>query len=159
MQYRQHLNTPHGTLNVEANSKGVCAITFLDKLENDLNSEPLCANAITEEACEQLSAYYQKKLTQFSLPIDTKGTPFQQNVWQALLKIPYGETVTYLDIAKAINNHKAVRAVGMANGRNPISIVIPCHRVVGSNNTLTGYAWGLQRKQFLLDLERSNSIN
>jgi len=94
-----------------------------------------------------------KSVTETNMPIDVKGTEFQTSVWKALQNIPYGQTVSYLDIAKTIGNPKAVRAVGLANGKNPIAIVVPCHRVIGSNRTLTGYAGGLARKQFLLNLE------
>ena len=111
-----------------------------------------------QEACKQLNGYFSGTLTQFDLPLAAKGTPFQHQVWQALGEIKYGDTASYADIANAIENPKAVRAVGMANGKNPIAIVVPCHRVIGSNNTLTGYAGGLSRKQFLLNLEGAQGV-
>ena len=104
-------------------------------------------------AAEQLGAYFAGELDAFDLPLAPAGTPFQRRVWDALLTIPYGETATYAELAAAIGRPGAARAVGHANGRNPISIVIPCHRVVGSDGTLTGYAGGLDRKRALLDLE------
>ncbi|NCO45642.1 MAG: methylated-DNA--[protein]-cysteine S-methyltransferase, partial [Vibrio sp.] len=106
---------------------------------------------------KQLDEYFSGKRTIFTLPLAAKGTEFQQSVWQALCKIPYGETWNYQQIAEAIGNPKAVRAVGLANGRNPISIIVPCHRVIGKSGKLTGYAGGLNRKASLLELERTTT--
>ncbi|MFO7695095.1 MAG: methylated-DNA--[protein]-cysteine S-methyltransferase [Vicinamibacterales bacterium] len=105
----------------------------------------------------QLREYFQGKRTEFDLPLHPKGTPFQQSVWKALLKIPYGKTRSYGDIAKAIGRPTAVRAVGLANGRNPLPIVVPCHRVIGASGKLVGYGGGLHVKQALLDREREVS--
>ena len=105
------------------------------------------------EAVAQLHAYFAGRLRAFDLPLEPRATPFQAQVLGALLEIPYGELRSYKDIAQAIGNPKAVRAVGTANGTNPIAIFIPCHRVVGSNGSLTGFAGGLPAKRFLLDLE------
>jgi methylated-DNA-[protein]-cysteine S-methyltransferase len=102
------------------------------------------------EAREQLDAYFAGKLLSFDLPLAPEGTPFQQRVWSALREIPFGDVVSYSDIARRIGAPAAVRAVGAANGRNPISIMIPCHRVVGANGSLTGYGGGLERKRWLL---------
>lgn len=106
------------------------------------------------EASRQLEEYFSGNRREFILPLAPKGTPFQLRVWQALSAIPYGETRTYGDIARRIGSPKACRAVGMANHRNPISIIVPCHRVVGANGSLTGYGGGLEAKRFLLELER-----
>lgn len=106
------------------------------------------------EAIDQLSAYFAGRLRAFDLPLEPAGTPFQQRVWKALLDIPYGETESYGALARRIGDVKAVRAVGLANGANPISIVIPCHRVIGANGSLVGYGGGLPNKRALLDLER-----
>lgn len=111
--------------------------------------------AVLEQAKRQLIEYADGKRKIFSLPLNPKGTPFQQQVWAALQQIPYGEKETYKGIAEKIGNPKACRAVGLANNRNPIAIVIPCHRVVGSNGNLTGYAYGLNMKQELLCLEEN----
>ena len=105
---------------------------------------------------EQFAAYFAGRLRRFDLPLAATGTPFQQAVWQALCDIPYGETRSYGDIARTIGKPNAVRAVGAANGRNPLSIIIPCHRVIGQNGSLTGYAGGLPIKQALLTLERAS---
>ncbi len=105
----------------------------------------------------QLDEYFRGKRKAFDLALDPQGTPFQRSVLDALLEIPYGETRSYLDIAERIGNPKAVRAVGSANGSNPIAVIIPCHRVIGSNGSLTGFGGGLESKRYLLDLELSHS--
>jgi methylated-DNA-[protein]-cysteine S-methyltransferase len=105
------------------------------------------------EARRQVSEYLAGERTSFDLPLRMEGTPFQREVWQALTEIPYGETVSYGELARRIGRPDACRAVGLANGRNPISIVVPCHRVIGASGTLTGYGGGLGRKRFLLELE------
>ena len=105
-------------------------------------------------AREQVEAYFAGELTAFDLLLAPRGTPFQEKVWEALRAIPYGATASYRDIAGRVGNPTAVRAVGAANGRNPISIVIPCHRVIGADGSLTGYGGGMERKRWLLDLEQ-----
>jgi methylated-DNA-[protein]-cysteine S-methyltransferase len=104
-------------------------------------------------AADQLAAYFDGRLTEFTVPLAPAGTPFQRRVWAELRAIPYGETWSYGQLASKIGNPAAVRAVGLANGRNPIAVVIPCHRVIGSDGSLTGYGGGLDRKRYLLDLE------
>lgn len=117
----------------------------------DPDAEPFAA------AAGQLAAYFAGDLTSFDLPLGMAGTPFQRRVWAQLLEIPFGQTVSYGELAVAIGKPSASRAVGLANGRNPISIVVPCHRVVGSDGSLTGYGGGLDRKRFLLALERGGA--
>jgi methylated-DNA-[protein]-cysteine S-methyltransferase len=104
--------------------------------------------------CKELDQYFAGRLKKFSTKLAFKGTPFQNDVWKQLTRIPYGETISYLDLAKRIDNPKAVRAVGMANGANPIAIIVPCHRVIGSNGSLTGFGGGLPTKRALLELEK-----
>jgi len=111
---------------------------------------------LIQKAAAQIKEYFEGKRKQFKLPLVMHGTEFQMAVWQALQKIPYGETRSYKEIAAAIGKPKAVRAVGMANNRNPISIIVPCHRVIGHDGKLTGYGGGLPLKQFLLELEQSH---
>jgi methylated-DNA-[protein]-cysteine S-methyltransferase len=111
-------------------------------------------DAVLGEAREQLAAYFARELKEFDLPLATAGTPFQQQVWSALRAVPYGTTCTYGELAVAVGRPTAVRAVGAANGRNPICLVVPCHRVVGAGGALTGYAGGLERKSYLLALEQ-----
>lgn len=111
--------------------------------------------SLIKEAFQQLNEYLQGIRKIFDLPLNPRGTEFQKQVWKALLEIPYGETRSYKQIAETIGNPKAVRAVGMANNRNPLLIVVPCHRVIGANGKLTGYGAGLEKKEFLLRLEKS----
>lgn len=151
------MKSPVGVLTLVGSETGLAAILW----ENDrpgrvrLNfSEIDNTNPILVETERQLNEYFDGQRTSFSVPLNFIGTDFQQKVWRALLTIPFGETRTYGDIAKQIGNEAAVRAVGAANGRNPISIIGPCHRVIGANGTLTGYAGGLAVKELLLNLER-----
>lgn len=123
------------------------------RIVSSLNEENPCA--FTKKCILELKEYFEGKRTVFDLPVKFQGTPFQVSVWNALLDIPYGKTVTYLDIAKRIGNPKSVRAVGGAIHKNPIMIVVPCHRVIGKNKSLIGYAYGLSLKQELLSLEGS----
>ena len=124
--------------------------------QREVERAELKETALIREAKKQLDEYLLGRRKEFNLPLKAKGTEFQQRVWQALLDIPYGETKSYGEIAKIIGNPKAARAVGLANNRNPISIFIPCHRVIGKNGKLVGYGGGLQIKEFLLTLERKN---
>jgi methylated-DNA-[protein]-cysteine S-methyltransferase len=114
---------------------------------------PEARTALFGAAAEQLDAYFAGELTEFGLPLNLHGTPFQRHVWAGLRAIPYGETVTYGELAERIGRPGASRAVGLANGRNPVGVIVPCHRVIGSTGSLTGYGGGLDRKRFLLDLE------
>lgn len=150
MQYQMDLATPVGYLRVTATNQAVTQITFYD---NALAPEHVLPNSITEKAITQLQEYLNKERSKFDLPLSPKGTDFQQRVWQQLLSVEYGCTASYLAIATALNKPTACRAVGAANGKNPIGVVIPCHRVIGANGSLTGYAGGLDRKSFLLQLE------
>jgi methylated-DNA-[protein]-cysteine S-methyltransferase len=111
------------------------------------------------ETKEQIAAYFEGRLTEFDLPLAMDGTEFQRRVWEALREIPYGVTISYGELARRVGNPKGSRAVGLANGRNPISIIVPCHRVIGSNGKLTGYGGGLPRKAALLDFEFSVRVN
>lgn len=119
----------------------------------DVEGSALSPTALTNEAATQLMEYFAGKRRTFSLPLAPKGTPFQKEVWQALSSIPYGQTRSYADIAAQVGRPKAYRAVGMANNRNPIPIIIPCHRVVGSSGDMVGYAYGTKIKRYLLELE------
>ena len=112
---------------------------------------------VVAQCVNQLDEYFQAKRKVFELALAPQGTDFQKRVWAQLLEIPYGETVSYLDVARAIGNAKSIRAVGAANGANPLSIIVPCHRVIGSDGKLTGYGGGLWRKEWLLNHERRHS--
>ena len=146
------VKTPHGYLSIFANDTAIKAIDFCDThpAENE--------NKITKLAAKQLCEYIAGRRTHFDLVLEPEGSEFQQQVWRALTNIPYGVTASYLDIALAIGNKKACRAVGAANGKNPIPIIIPCHRIIGTNGKLTGYAGGLPRKTYLLALEAKDDI-
>jgi methylated-DNA-[protein]-cysteine S-methyltransferase len=116
-------------------------------------------HALLQNAARELREYFAGERRDFSVPLNADGTTFQKTVWAALLEIPYGGTMSYGELARRIGNAAASRAVGLANGRNPISIIVPCHRVIGSNGSLTGYGGGLERKQALLALEKRFSSN
>ena len=139
------------TCRLVASETGICAL----ELHPDGHPPGVesSANPLLDRAAEQLRAYFGGELRAFDLPLDMQGTAFQKSVWLQLLEIPYGQTRSYSDIARALGAPKAVRAVGAANGRNPIAIIVPCHRVIGAGGSLVGYGGGLPLKKFLLDLE------
>ena len=147
-----------GILGIGATEDKITDLFFEYEIENIKKSSNYIIKETTliKKAASQLFEYLNGKRRDFNLPLLKEGTDFQISVWNELLKIPYGETRSYKDIAIAINNEKAVRAVGMANNRNKISIFIPCHRVIGSNKKLVGYGGGLEIKEFLLNLEKRN---
>lgn len=150
------IRTPVGLLKLIASDKGLSGVLWEHDMPKRVNLTPQIfdeQNPILEETEKQLNEFFAKKRTAFELPLDFKGTVFQKAVWSALLNIPFGRVNTYGDIAKAIGNPKAVRAVGAANGKNPISIVCPCHRIIGADGSLTGFAGGLKIKAILLQLE------
>lgn len=146
--YALRYSSPLGRLALVSNGSALVGIYFDEppRTHAQLLSDrgPFCT------ATEQLDRYFQRDLTRFDLPIELVGTDFQQSVWRALRQIPFGATVTYAELAERLGKPKAIRAVGAANGRNPLSIVVPCHRVVGARGKLTGYAGGLDRKAWLL---------
>lgn len=148
--------SPVGTLTLAASEKGLVAILWENddprRVRLDMETEN-ADHPILIAAEQQLADYFAGRQTHFDLPLDFRGTDFQQQVWAALLTIPFGETRSYADIARAIGRPTACRAVGAANGKNPISIVAPCHRVIGANGTLTGFAGGMKAKEYLLTLE------
>lgn len=146
-------DSPLGPLWLTASDAG------LQRIEFGPPEAPVgAAHPVLEAARRQLDGYFAGTRQRFDLPLAAAGTPFQQRVWQALRTIPHGHTCSYLDIARRIGAPAAVRAVGAANGRNPIAIVVPCHRVIGANGSLTGYAGGLERKRFLLALEARQQV-
>ena len=147
-----------GTIGIAADENYITNLFFEYEIENIKKDKNyiLRETFLIKKASEQLFEYLAGKRKNFELPLLKDGTDFQISVWNELIKIPYGETCSYKDIAVAINNEKAVRAVGMANNRNKISIFIPCHRVIGSDKKLVGYGGGLEIKKFLLNLEKMN---
>jgi len=145
------LPTPVGVLSLEADETGLTAIHFPGRSPD----EPKSSNTsdLLAEAARELQAYFEGRLTAFSVPLNWRGTPFQKTVWRALMDIPYGETVSYGDIARAIGRPKSARPVGGAVGRNPLPIIVPCHRVIGSDQSLTGFTGGIDIKVALLKQE------
>ena len=146
------IKTKIGNIRIVAQEGNITEVSFLP--EDTILCKTETQNPVLQEAKKQLIEYIEGKRQEFDLPLHPVGTAFRQKVWKELQKIPYGEVRTYQQIAIAIGNPKACRAVGMANNKNPIPIIIPCHRVIGSNNKLVGYALGLDMKKYLLDLER-----
>ncbi len=150
------LLSPVGELTLIAGETGLAAVSWENERPSRIRARAeLLApdHPVLQLAETQLNEYFAGQRQTFDLPLQPEGTPFQQEVWQALAEIPYGETRSYRDIATRIGRPKAVRAVGAANGRNPLSIIIPCHRVIGANGSLTGFAGGLEVKQRLLKIE------
>lgn len=152
IQYCSILQSPLGPISIIADAQFVQEITF----KENLITEPK-ENEVTQLVVSQLTAYFEGNLKTFTLPIKQAGTAFQQEVWSALLTIDYGVTRSYLQMAKQMNNVLAIRAMAAANGKNNLAIVVPCHRVIGSDGTLVGYAGSLWRKKWLLDHEREVS--
>ena len=148
--YQSLLPTPIGAVRILANDEAITRIDFVEEADASAYAE----NDVTRLARQQLTDYFEGQRQTFDLPLAPSGTEFQQACWQALVQIPYGETRYYAEQARVIQRPSAVRAVGAANGANPISIVVPCHRVIGKSGQLTGYAGGLDRKAWLLALER-----
>ena|SRR6476620_3643570 len=143
------IQTPLGTCAITGDADGVSVIHVLDVAQPVSKKIP----QTLKEAVSQINEYFSGKRTTFTFQINPSGTEFQKAVWQELLKIPFGKTVSYMDITKKLGDVKAIRAVASANGRNPLWIVVPCHRVIGSDGSLTGYAGGLWRKKWLLEHE------
>lgn len=161
--YRKHIVTPIGVLNAIATDKAIYVVDFLDNLSwridqaivlkhldaTDVNEE----NDLLRQLEQQLKEYFAKERKEFTLPIDFVGTPFQEKVWKVLQTIPYGKTISYKEQAITVGNPKGVRAVANANGKNRLSVIVPCHRVIANDGSLAGYTGGITRKRFLLDLE------
>lgn len=164
--YRKHIVTPIGVLNAMATDKAIYVVDFLDNLSwridqvivlkhldaTDVNEE----NDLLRQLEQQLKEYFAKERKEFTLPIDFVGTPFQEKVWKVLQTIPYGKTISYKEQAITVGNPKGVRAVANANGKNRLSVIVPCHRVIANDGSLAGYTGGITRKRFLLDLECNN---
>ncbi|WP_286761779.1 methylated-DNA--[protein]-cysteine S-methyltransferase [Salegentibacter sp. UBA1130] len=147
------LKTPLGTAKIRGDEAGISAIQILDEEIPSSKEIP----DFLQSAAEQLNKYFKGNLEEFNLRLNPKGTDFQQKVWKALSEIPFGKTCSYLELSRKLGDEKAIRAVASANGKNPLWVVIPCHRVIGSNGSLTGYAGGLHRKQWLLNHKNNTS--
>lgn len=157
MKYFTHYHSPVGQLTLQANNSGLSGSWFNkqttapETLGTESDEHPILQQAISE-----YKEYFEGKRKQFDVVTDAQGTDFQKQVWKMLQTIPFGETWSYQDLAIAINNPKAVRAVGLANSKNPVSIIVPCHRVIGKNGKLTGYAGGIDNKRQLLEHENQS---
>ncbi len=155
-----YMDSPVGALKLVAHDQALVAVMWDNEDHKRVRLAELVEDRqhpMLHKVKQQLEEYFAGQRQQFDLPLDFQGTAFQQQVWQALLNIPYGETRSYKEIAVQLGNEKAVRAVGAANGKNPISIIAPCHRVIGSSGALVGFAGGLDKKQILLSLEQNKA--
>ncbi|MFX3673069.1 MAG: methylated-DNA--[protein]-cysteine S-methyltransferase [Paenisporosarcina sp.] len=149
--FRGYYESPIGFIEVLADDENVHSVLFVEEINNSNE------NHIVKQILLQLDFYFKGNLNEFDSPSMSSGTPFQQTVWTALTEIPFGTTTTYSDIAHLLNNEKAVRAVGTAIGKNKLAILVPCHRVVRKNGSMTGFAWGTWRKEWLLQHEKNHS--
>ena len=146
-----YVTSPIGTLTLTSNGSALTRLEIApESAAADVPSDP---DAVLTAAREQLDAYFDMRLMQFDLPLAPGGTDFQRRVWELLRAIPFGETISYAELARRVGNPKAMRAVGAANGRNPLMIIVPCHRVIGADGSLTGFGGGIERKRWLLDHE------
>lgn len=146
------IKSPLGYTKIEGDEKGIASISVLNSKEKETKIIPLSL----QDCVQQLQDYFEGNRKSFNLILNPKGTTFQKQVWNELQNIPFGKSITYLELSKRLGNVKAIRAAASANSKNPIWIVIPCHRVIGSDGNLTGYAGGLHRKQWLLEHESPN---
>ena len=144
-----YIKSPLGLTKIQGDKNGISVISILDSETEISVSIPL----LLQEAIAQLQDYFDGKRIDFTFKMNPVGTPFQQKVWKGLLEIPFGKTMSYLELSKKLGDVKAIRAVAAANGKNPLWIVVPCHRVIGTDGSLTGYAGGLWRKKWLLEFE------
>jgi len=147
--YCTWIESPMGWMAIKANALGLTSLWFCEAEKRGENRP----NAITEQCEQELLEYFSGERKVFSVPLNPEGTPFQKRVWKVLQDLDFGKTASYLDISKILGDEKLTRAVGSANGKNPIGIIVPCHRVIGSDGSLTGYAGGMHRKKWLLQHE------
>lgn len=149
----EYLDSPLGEIELTSTTNELLSVLFVKVGKITLEKQPFSYSPVNEETKKQLQAYFNKELTSFTLPLRPAGTDFQKSVWQELQRIPFGTTISYLNLAKRLGDENAIRAVAAANGKNPISIIIPCHRVIGTDGKLVGYSGELWRKKWLLDHE------
>lgn len=154
MTHYRMFDSPIGSLTLAGRGSTLTHLRMVDQTHEPNRADWIRDDRILPGVVDQLEAYFAGELTDFDLPLDLGGSEFQRRVWKALLTIPYGETRAYGDIANQIGADGAARAVGMANGRNPVAIIVPCHRVIGAAGSLTGYGGGLDRKRTLLEMEK-----
>jgi methylated-DNA-[protein]-cysteine S-methyltransferase len=151
--YIDYLETPVGELELTSTATDLLSALFVQTEKNTLDKQPVSFSKVNEETKKQLNAFFKKELTTFDLPLNPAGTDFQKKVWNELTRVPFGQTISYLTLAKKLGDANSIRAAASANGKNPITIIIPCHRVIGANGTLVGYSGDMWRKQWLLEHE------
>jgi methylated-DNA-[protein]-cysteine S-methyltransferase len=149
--FYDYYKSPIGYIELVSSETSILRCNFVEKMDTPSKNMP----SILRDATKQIDRYFDSKLQDFDLKLELMGTTFQEKVWNELLKIPFGKTITYKEIAEGIGNKNAIRAVGSANGKNPISIIIPCHRVLGSKGDLRGYGGGIEKKKWLIAFEKS----
>ena len=153
--YHTYYQSPVGLLKISGTDQYVYEILFVDKADESISTTPY--HPILNQCAEELIEYFNGKRLNFTIPVHQKGTDFQSRVWSELLNIRYGRTISYMDLAKRLGDPNCIRAAASSNGKNQVCIVVPCHRVIGTNQSLTGYAGGLWRKKWLLDLENKTA--
>lgn len=153
MIYYNYIHSPFGELEIRVDDIGLVSVLFVNTLKRVLTKEKTNSHPLLLETEKQLNAYFNNTLKTFDLPLSLNGTGFQKRVWHQLITIPFGKTISYLELAEQLGDEKCIRAAASANGKNPISIIIPCHRVIGSNDALVGYSGNIERKIFLLKHE------
>ncbi|MCL2738818.1 MAG: methylated-DNA--[protein]-cysteine S-methyltransferase [Bacteroidales bacterium] len=154
-----YYQSPIGMICIQCNRQAVVRLHFVKHPDEEAIVQPLAGSPpVLKQALEQVAQYFEGRRQSFDVPVDLSGSPYYIKVWRELMHIPYGTTCSYGALAAAVGNAKAARAVGLANNRNPVSIIVPCHRVIGANGTLVGYGGGLHRKQWLLDWEKSHTF-
>ena len=154
MQQFEHIYTsPIGRIKIVADKDCIQAITFIDDAMSTSENEGVESPTVIHHCIDELIDYFNGSRTQFTVPIHQSGTDFQQKVWRELYEVPYAKTMSYAELAKKLGDPKVIRAAASANGKNKIAIIVPCHRIIGSDSNLTGYAWGLAKKKWLLQHE------
>jgi methylated-DNA-[protein]-cysteine S-methyltransferase len=155
--FYNYINTPLGEMELCCDASGLVSFEFIENPGRNYTKKHITHTEILAEAEKQAQAYFSGKLKQFDLPLSVNGTAFRIKVWTELCKIEFGKTISYIELAKRLGDEKCIRAAASANGKNPLAIIIPCHRVIGKNGTLVGYAGGMPRKKWLLDHESNQS--
>lgn len=155
--YTTYYQSPVGLLRISGTEQTIQELTFHDVVEKDHPMPSSTLPPLLLQCVEELIEYFNGSRRKFDLPLSQEGSPFQQKVWYELMHIPYGRTVSYMDLAKRLGDPKSIRAAAAANGKNQIAIIVPCHRVIGSNSDLVGYSGGRWRKKWLLEMEKRNA--
>jgi methylated-DNA-[protein]-cysteine S-methyltransferase len=154
MQQFEHIySSPIGRIKIVADENCIQALTFIEDTEFLSNTDLVESPAVIHQCIDELIDYFNGSRTRFTVPIHQSGTDFQQKVWKELYEVPYAKTMSYAELAKKLGDPKVIRAAASANGKNKIAIIVPCHRIIGSDSNLTGYAWGLAKKKWLLQHE------